>query len=70
MIQAKLSEVEGFGIGTGGGLLKVMRNNDIDFKLMFDSFVESYKVPDMIRELDSEFLTSRLDPSYAPDLML
>jgi hypothetical protein len=69
MMMAKLSENDGVGIG-GIGLFKVMRNNDIDFKGMHECGLEAYSVPDEIRLPGTMLLTPRVDPSYAPNVML
>jgi len=59
MMMAKLNESDGIVHKSGKTLLRVMRANDIHFQSMHEHGIESYDVPDEIREESTMYLTPR-----------
>ena len=59
MMMSKLNEANGIKHESGQTLFRVMRANDIHLQSMYECGVESYDVPDRIREPGSMFVSPR-----------
>jgi len=59
MMMAKMNEMSGILHPSGNQLLRVIRNNDISFRAMYECGLEPHDVPDAIRETNSMWLNPR-----------